>query len=292
MIDRKTVTPDHIRASARALKEIRPEYEGILDFFQRLFLAQEESKGRIDLDPPLIPPEILKVKKNEEFPLIEMNEFAVDYEAATVLFRTVWQLVSESRSHMSYMALDIDEALESGMLDPKRLIKAMLNGDDGYLKTMADRLKADKQVLGFLAYNAVKPSILLQSEQLSSYLDSESPWPRGFCPVCGNFPGFGTLEGDGGQLHFFCAFCWHKWQSKRMFCPFCERRDPSGYQYFYSENEPEYRVYVCDQCKKYVKTLDARVVHRPIHAPLETIATLHLDLKAREDGLESPPFGF
>jgi FdhE protein len=292
MIENETVASERIKAAAKILKEIRPEYESILDFFEKLFLAQEEVKSRIDLDPPVIPDEILAVKRKEHFPLIAMNEFSVDREAARELFRTVWRLVGESRAQMSYMALDIDKAISNGVLDPEKLIGALLEGDDAFLEMTAGELKVDKQVLGFLTYAVIKPSVELGAEQLAGYLDPESEWPRGVCPVCGNYPGFATLEGDGGRLHFFCSFCWHKWPSQRLFCPFCETRDSSGSRYFYSETEPEYRVYVCDKCKKYVKTLDLRALARPVYPPLETIAALHLDMKAKEDGLESPPFGF
>ncbi len=292
MIDKDTVASERIKAAAKSLRKIRPEYGGILDFFEKLFLAQEDIKGRIDLDPPVIPDEILRIKRKEHFPLIGMNEFSVDREAAEELFRTIWKLIGEARSQMSYMAMDIDQSISNGGLDPEKLIGAVLEGDDAFLEMTANELKVDKQVLGFLIYTAIKPSIELGAEQLAGYLEPESEWPRGVCPVCGNYPGFATLEGDRGRLHFFCSFCWHKWPSKRLFCPFCETRDDSGFRYFYSESEPEYRVYVCDKCKKYVKTLDVRALGRPMHPPLETIAALHLDMKAKEEGLESPPFGF
>jgi FdhE protein len=41
---------------------------------------------------------------------------------------------------------------------------------------------------------------------------------------------------------------------------------------------------VCDNCKKYIKTLDTRKVERLIYPPLEQISTIHLDIKAQEMG--------
>jgi len=46
-------------------------------------------------------------------------------------------------------------------------------------------------------------------------------------------------------------------------------------------------VDVCDKCKKYVKTIDVRKLQRPMYPVVEQIATLHLDMMAREQGLES-----
>jgi FdhE protein len=49
----------------------------------------------------------------------------------------------------------------------------------------------------------------------------------------------------------------------------------------------EFRVNLCDSCKKYLKTLDSRETERMIYTPLEQIASLHLDYKAKEMGYES-----
>lgn len=94
-----------------------------------------------------------------------------------------------------------------------------------------------------------------------------------------------ALEGDGERF-LFCSFCWHKWPVRRLVCPFCENDDSKTLHYFYTEEEREYRVNVCDKCKKYVKTVDTRKIDRFFYPPLEQIATLHLDMKANETGLE------
>ena len=57
--------------------------------------------------------------------------------------------------------------------------------------------------------------------------------------------------------------------------------------YFYSEEEKEYRVDVCDGCGKYIKTVDIRKTDRLLYPPLEQVSTLHLDIQAREKGLKS-----
>jgi FdhE protein len=57
--------------------------------------------------------------------------------------------------------------------------------------------------------------------------------------------------------------------------------------YFFSEEEEDYRVDVCDACKKYLKTVDTRKIEHPVYALVEQISTLHLDMLAQEQGLES-----
>ena len=53
------------------------------------------------------------------------------------------------------------------------------------------------------------------------------------------------------------------------------------------EGEPAYRVNLCDGCRKYIKGIDAREVSHLVYAPLEQISSLHLDIKATEQGYQS-----
>ncbi|MCP4691801.1 MAG: formate dehydrogenase accessory protein FdhE, partial [Desulfobacterales bacterium] len=93
---------------------------------------------------------------------------------------------------------------------------------------------------------------------------------------------------DQGARGLVCGFCSHEWASKRIYCPFCENTDSETLQYFYSDDEKEYRVDVCDKCKNYVKTMDLNKCDRIFHPPLELVSTLHLDMKARESGYLKP----
>ena len=69
-----------------------------------------------------------------------------------------------------------------------------------------------------------------------------------------------------------------------MGCLFCDTRDPDLQQYFFSSEEKEYRVDVCDACRKYLKGVDVRHLDRPFFPKIELAATMHLDIKAREAG--------
>jgi FdhE protein len=97
---------------------------------------------------------------------------------------------------------------------------------------------------------------------------------------------------EDGQRSLLCSLCGHEWAIQRIFCPFCDNKDQETLHYFFSEQERDYRVDVCDQCKKYIKTIDTREMKRPVYAFVEQISTLHLDMLAQEQGLESgiPPW--
>ena len=84
-----------------------------------------------------------------------------------------------------------------------------------------------------------------------------------------------------------CGFCQHQWAVPRIFCPACEARDTGTFNYFFSDEEPEYRVYTCESCRFYLKTVDLRRLARPFYPPAETLLTLHLDIQAQEQGFQS-----
>ena len=171
---------------------------------------------------------------------------------------------------MSSAAETIFSTTENNKLDFNELYTALLNDDDASFSNIASKLKTRKDVLAFITYNSIKPSVSLYAQSVSKYLDKDNPWEKGYCPVCGSLPVISTFESDGERF-LVCSFCWHKWTVTRIFCPFCENKESNSLHYFFSEEEKEYRVDVCDKCGKYIKNVDARIVGRFIYPPLEQI---------------------
>lgn len=291
MSETEVMTADRIKEAVAAVKAERPAYEELLGFCEKLFLAQEAAKSSIDLEPIEIAEDLLSVKRKEKFPLINRAEFPVDVKAAEALLRKICQLAVDANEVLADASPRIVDALDKGMLDAPSLFSKVLEEDDTYLDEVATRLGTDKRLLAFAAYSSMKPTLCLCAEQLATYLDKEAPWEKGYCPICGSPPALSMLREDG-QRSLLCSLCGHEWAIQRIFCPFCDNKDQETLHYFFSEQERDYRVDVCDQCKKYIKTIDTREMKRPVYAFVEQISTLHLDMLAQEQGLESgiPPW--
>jgi FdhE protein len=282
------VTSDHIRKAVAAIKKLRPAYTDILEFYQQIFVAQEDSESKIQIDPIQIADGILNVKAEKKLPLINISEFMIDTEASSVLLRKICRIAYLANRKMAVSAKVIINALETRDLDPKTLFYSLLEEDDAFFEKAHSDLKIGKRVLAFVAYSSIKPSLVRRAEQLSACLDKDRPWGKGYCPICGNVPGLSMFKSEGERF-LICSFCWHKWPYLRMHCPFCENNDTRTIDYFYSEEEREYRIDVCHKCNKYIKTVDTRKTERVLYLPLEQISTLHLDIKAKEIGLEPWP---
>jgi FdhE protein len=285
MISNLALTSDQIEKAVAAVKKNKPVYADLLDFYGRIFDAQEDSKGRIQVEPLQISEAMLSVKAREQLPLIGIDEFVYDDIESGNLFITICNLAKEANPKLAASAKVILKAVDTAF-KPNALFSGLIDGNEALFENITDEFEIEKQVLGFITYNSLKPSLTVCADQLSSYLNKDEPWLKGYCPICGSSPILSIFE-DDGERSLICGFCWHPWSVKRVFCPFCENRDGKTLQYFYSEDEKEFRVDLCDSCKKYLKTLDARKTERMIYSPLEQVSSLHLDYKAKEMGYQS-----
>jgi FdhE protein len=276
---------EDIKKAVAAVKMLRPAYTEMVDIYELIFIAQEDSKRRINIDPIQIPNDTLSIKLKENFALINTAEFIIDIEAAENLFVAICETVRKNSAPPAASAQKILDSMNSD-LDPQRLFSNILNGNDEHIEAAAKALNIEKNILAFITYSSIKPSVRLCAEQLCAYLDKQDPWQKSYCPICGSPPVLSMLEGEG-ERSLICSFCWHKWPVKRVFCPFCDTTDNQQLQYFFSEEEKEYRVYTCENCNKYIKTIDARNAERIIYPPLEQVVTLHLDMQANEKGFKS-----
>jgi len=278
------LTPGQVQKAVEAVKKSKPVYAEILDFYGGVFEAQEDCKGRIDLEPLQLSEDLQTARAGEKLPLIEIEAFIYDDTESANLFRALCHLATEANPKLSAAAGVILNAVEK-TIKPDALFSGLLNGNEALFENMANELEIEKPVLGFFTYNSLKPSLCACAEQLAVYLNPNEPWLQGYCPICGSAPILSILE-DEGRRKLVCSFCWHLWSAKRVHCPYCDSSQNKDLHYFFNEEEKDSRVDVCDNCKKYIKTLDTRKIERLIYPQLEHISTIHLDIKAQEMGYE------
>lgn len=265
-----------IRKACREVTAVRPAYTEILKFYEAVFLSQEAAKTHTHVPQIDIPEDILAMKLEGKFPLVSAADFEIDLAGATRLLEKLCEIAGSSASaDMKGAARMISESLGSGSLNPKDLFDLALGKDTS--AKIPSGVSPDMALL--FGYNSIRPSLRLYSEHLSASLNADEPWRTGYCPICGSSPGLSMLKGEG-ERYYVCSFCWHEWLTPRIYCPFCDNTDSSQLHYFFSEEEPEYRVDGCDRCSRYIKTVDLRKTSRTIIPVVEAIATLHLDLKA------------
>jgi FdhE protein len=270
----------------KAIEEKRPSHKEMLEFLKCIMTEQYRVKPRIEVEPVNISEEMAKLKLREGSALIDKRELKLDVDSATDLFKRLCKVVQKRSEKTTDDIEKISEELYTGRLNLEELFGKVVAGDEEYLHTTTEKLGLNEDLLLFLARNSINPILEAYASQLGEYVDQKSWW-RGYCPICGSVPIMGELRKGEGERFLLCSSCGFQWRFKRMMCPFCGNEDQKKHRYFYIENETRgYRVDVCEECRRYIKTIDSREIKEEVVLPIEDIGTLHLDILAQKEGYE------
>jgi FdhE protein len=266
---------ERLRKRAHQLKEKRPGYGEILDFYVKVREAQIASRAALKVDP-------IKLKKN--FPLIRKEDFPLDVDVSISLFYALCQIGKTANPHMAGQVEKIEKALNDKKIDLEKVFTG--SGKEQPSEQGDAHRGVDKQVLSFLIRNSIRPSIEAGMEPLRKELESIM-WRKSLCPICGSPPSMNLLKGEEGKRYSLCSYCGYEWRMDRLSCAVCGNKEQGSLNYFVAEGEEACRMDLCNKCHHYVKTLDYRILETP-DPLLEDLATLHLDVVAVQKGYQRP----
>jgi FdhE protein len=269
-----------LRERAQQLKEKRPGYGQILDFYVKVKEAQIKAKASVRMSPITLKNARKDLLTKEGVSLIQKEDFPVDGEASNELFHALCQIGQEANPHMAEQVKKIGEALDANKIDLKKLLKQGVTEQE--IAQVAAERGLDTTVFLFLIQMSARPSIEEGMEQLRSGVDSEN-WRRGYCPVCGSLPALTLLRGEGRKRYSLCSYCGCEWRIDRLSCPVCDNKEQESLKYFSGEGEEACRIDLCDQCRHYIKTIDYGNLEASDPC-LEDLATIHLDIVAVQKG--------
>jgi formate dehydrogenase maturation protein FdhE len=107
-------------------------------------------------------------------------------------------------------------------------------------------------------------------------------WTHPHCALCGSEPDFAVIT-PAAERHLICGRCALRWKFEPLTCPYCLNSDRSRITSF-ATPDGQYRVYACDQCRRYLKAYDGRRATRPVMPLVDGVATLPLDAYAMQRG--------
>jgi len=274
-----------------AIKAAHPNYQRILEFFEKLLLEQLKIRAQVDCRVPEINEDSARIKAKEGFPMLSKGDFSFNSHLAARLFRSICRIAKRENEKLKAEVGKIERALQRKEIDLEMCLLKALEGDQKYLSQIAADVGIDRGVMSFMLHTTIKPFVEVTASHLKDKVD-EDMWDKGYCPICGSQPLMGELRGEEGKRIWTCSFCGTQWHGKRVMCPFCENTDQGSLRYFYTEKEKAYRIDICDKCKRYIKTVDSRQLAEEIFLPVEDIATLHLDILAGDKGFKREAFNF
>jgi FdhE protein len=272
---------DQIKERIAWFQKERPHYREILDLYCNIFEEQVKILPLLKVTVPEVTKKLVKSRWGKGLPLLGREGFVLDLEGAQRLFYAISAVGQGATAKMGDELPRITEAIETGELDLRELLSK--HYDARHLAHEAERCGLDEGILAFLVQASVRPCLEAHMEQIQDSLDLET-WLRGECPLCGSAPQMAQLRDEGGKRYLQCSFCGCQWRWERIACPACNNRDMDSLHYLYAEEEEAYRVDLCDQCKGYIKTVDARKLDYDPDINLEDIVTIHLDILAMDKG--------
>ena len=158
-----------------------------------------------------------------------------------------------------------------------------------HLDQVALEAGVSPELLAMLAQLSARPILKAYGEHLGPALDAGlDAWSRGYCPVCGAWPGLAELRGAEQLRHLRCLRCGADWTVTRLFCPFCANDDHDSLGYFQAEGERRFRVDVCRRCGGYLKAGSSFDASPPEFLMLDDLASVHLDVVALDRGQHRP----
>lgn len=251
----------------------------ILSFYKAMLSLQEEIQAALPAVDLTVNAAAAQARRLAGEPLLTLEGIPVDWERLRRSYQGVQRLMDEFSGLFKPLSEELRRLSPAQVFTPETLA-AWFQGENIILPV---RVSAEEQAaLSSIFSMAFKPFIAKVAAALQPYLNPEE-WRRGYCPVCGGSPDFAYLSRDNGSRWVVCSRCDTEWLYQRLQCPHCDNQDPKKMFYFADEQAP-YRLYVCEQCKRYLKAVDLRLVSGEPLLPLERLLTLDIDRQAVEKG--------
>jgi formate dehydrogenase accessory protein FdhE len=272
-------------AALRALAAARQKHEnlsGLLDFYYDLYQVQFESKEILP-SPQLRDEMAMRWRLQGGIPQLTFEQLQIKPDAFAELVGQVALVL-----HKHQAAPDLDEEAHEAH-DLVALARSIFETWDTLTGPAAEEESAVEPEAAMQP--PVKTAVALA---LAAYLQRAkdrilpeidlSMWVQSYCPVCGGQPNLAMLEGERGARRLICSRCDAQWPYSRVGCPFCRSKEKQTY---YASEDQVYRLYVCPDCRRYLKTVDLREVHGERFPVVERLLTVNMDLAAQQEGFGS-----
>lgn len=250
-----------------------PDLASYYKFQRTLLQILNQTRAEISGTLEMVDEEALQTRLVQGLPLLSFAQLPIEAQRFAELVSTIAQLL---RDYDPDLAEPVPHSpAECLTLAQQRFGEGQAHGEkDG---------ESEEITLAQMAVDlALKPYLEWAAEQVLPHVDQQR-WKRNYCLVCGGAPDFATLDAEVGARYLVCSRCSSQWPYRRLGCPFCETTDHTKIVYYPSE-DGIYRLYVCQACRRYLKTIDLRQVGRTVLLPVERVTTVAMDAAAMQEG--------
>jgi formate dehydrogenase formation protein len=295
------MSADPLITQLRALAQSSPDFKPAAQLYEIILPIISDVDLRAQ--PIALTAEQARAKLAHGEFLLRDEPLALDPSA----FRDLLTRLARSLDKLRKAARPIRTAIEKNKIEVDALLPVVFSDDRQYVDAKARELQLDSALLWTLAQNAIKPAFRAWAAQLSPLIkggrgaspnvgeaDYASPneatnrdrgdWERAACYICGAVATLGELQGNDQFRHLRCGRCGADWESRRLVCIYCSNENPKTLGKLYVDQRQPMHAQVCDNCKGYLKVINAFSPNPPEMLTVQDLATVHLDFIAQKHG--------
>lgn len=268
-----------------AHKAASPHYNDLLDILAEILVLREEYRSKMREAIFAVDETIITHKMKGGLPLVDVLGGKFDLRRPREYFRSLVAIVDR---HMPEEAKNIDSLIVGKNFDWEKMVMSSFNHfeEESSVESKGRNDDSDESLnlIDLFVEESLRPELEYIADKYGKIV-ARSGWSEGYCPICGKEPKIGEIRGDEkGRRYLFCNQCGYKWNFRRIKCPFCSNEEHHSLAYFAVEGEEQYRIDVCNKCRRYIKIVNLPMESGETNLDVEDIATLHLDMLAYEEG--------
>jgi hypothetical protein len=272
----------------RTLRDQHPELADAVNLHLELLELERRIQGRVPLPFLELNETILARHQAEAKPILRFEDIPLDLTDLRLMVRQTADVFRrfgalDEADHHEVQALGRDMKLLAVAEAWYRSVAEQHVASVGLPHDSAPtpNAAADGGMVGQVLTQAMRPFLSRCAEVLQQRSDL-GVWTHSHCALCGGEPDFAVIT-PAAERHLICSRCTLRWKFEALTCPYCRNSDRARITSF-ATPDGRYRVYACDECRRYLKAYDARRANRPVMPIVDGVATLPLDAAAIQRG--------
>lgn len=266
-----------------------PHYQEFIELMQGVDKLRKENEETLKKDIFNLNQTEATQKLKEGQPLVNLQNDHFADQLPKSYFLDLLSVTEKNHPNMAKELRDIVSAKEDAYAELVRELFSQTQKSSDANNEPVTPKNPDEffDLVPFFLHESLKPFFTRLAQEQQNIIEN-SHWSQGICPVCSRPADLSLLRDNEGKRSLFCLQCDFEWPYKRLQCPFCENEDQDQLSYFTIDNKDQekYRVNVCHQCQRFIKTIDLRKTDNKINLEIENLITLHLDLQAAKEGFK------
>lgn len=216
-------------------------------------------------------------------PLLQQNDFSPVNDACELI---ALALLPPLGTGFPKLSTDL-EKLRAGIMERKvgfaDLFVSSHEEAGRLIETWALHEDVSAEAVRF-AFTMIARVLLEKKARTLASLIKDSTWDKGYCPICGAAPMIAKIRDKIGTRHLYCSQCAHEWVFSRVLCPSCGCSKQKSMTYFFVDGDSRESAFVCEECGRYLITMDkvSDLVH--FDADISALSLVHLDVIMQEKG--------